>query len=84
MKLYCTLAFLTALACGHCSARSLTGIPYLHKQYKEIPAPLQKVFDDACQRGPADYWIWDGIHPTYSGHQLMADEWARVALGEGK
>jgi hypothetical protein len=22
------------------------------------------------------------IHPTYSGHQLMADEWERVVLGE--
>jgi hypothetical protein len=32
MKLYCTLAFLTALVCGRCSAQSPTGIPYLHKQ----------------------------------------------------
>ena len=32
MKLYCTLAFLTALACGRCSAQGPTGIPYLHKQ----------------------------------------------------
>jgi len=35
----------------------------------------QKCFDDACKRAPADYWIWDGIHPTYSGHQLLADTW---------
>ena len=39
---------------------------------------FQKVFDDACQRAPADYWIWDGVHPTYNGHQLMADEWERT------
>ncbi len=39
---------------------------------------FQKVFDEACKRAPADYWIWDGVHPTYSGHQLMADEWMRV------
>ena len=38
----------------------------------------QKIFDDACQRAPVEYWIWDGIHPTYAGHQLMADEWERV------
>ncbi len=38
----------------------------------------QSVFDAACQRAPADYWIWDGVHPTYSGHQLMADEWVRT------
>ena len=39
---------------------------------------LQKVFDDACQRGPIEYWIWDGIHPTYAGQQLVADEWMRT------
>jgi lysophospholipase L1-like esterase len=39
---------------------------------------FQKTFDDACQRAPAEYWIWDGVHPTYSGHQLMADEWVRT------
>ena len=36
---------------------------------------LQKVFDDASKRAPAQYWVWDAVHPTYSGHQLIADEW---------
>lgn len=39
---------------------------------------FQQVFDAAVKRAPAEYWIWDGVHPTYAGHQLMADEWARV------
>lgn len=39
---------------------------------------FQRVFDDAARRAPADYWIWDGVHPTYAGHQLMADEWVRT------
>ncbi len=39
---------------------------------------LQKVFDDACSRAPADDWIWDGVHPTYSGHELIAKEWIKV------
>jgi len=39
---------------------------------------FQRVFDDAAKRAPADYWIWDNVHPTYRGHQLMADEWERV------
>jgi lysophospholipase L1-like esterase len=39
---------------------------------------FQKVFDEAAKRAPADYWIWDSVHPTYRGHQLMADEWERV------
>jgi lysophospholipase L1-like esterase len=39
---------------------------------------FQPVFDEAVKRAPADYWIWDNVHPTYRGHQLMADEWERV------
>ena len=39
---------------------------------------LQRVFDEACQRAPAEYWVWDGVHPTYSGHQLVADEWVKA------
>ena len=39
---------------------------------------LQRVFDEACRRAPAEYWVWDGVHPTYSGHQLFADEWVKT------
>lgn len=39
---------------------------------------FQSAFDDACKLAPAEHWIWDGVHPTYSGHQIMADEWVRV------
>jgi len=39
---------------------------------------FQRIFDEAAKRAPADYWIWDRVHPTYRGHQLMADEWERV------
>lgn len=35
----------------------------------------QKAFDEACQRAPAEHWSWDGVHPTYAGHGLMAREW---------
>lgn len=39
---------------------------------------FQKMFDDARRQAPSAYWIWDGVHPTTAGHQLMADEWERV------
>lgn len=39
---------------------------------------FQHVFDEAVKLAPADYWIWDSVHPTYRGHQLMADEWERT------
>jgi lysophospholipase L1-like esterase len=37
--------------------------------------PCQQIFTEACKQAPADYWIWDGVHPTYRGHQLLADAW---------
>ncbi len=38
----------------------------------------QAIFDDALAHAPAAYWLWDGVHPTYAGHALMAREWLRV------
>ena len=50
----------------------------LAKKYQAAFVDFQTMFEAACKKAPADYWIWDGVHPTYSGHQLMADEWERV------
>lgn len=36
---------------------------------------LQEDFNKACIRAPADYWIWDGIHPMPAGHELIARKW---------
>jgi lysophospholipase L1-like esterase len=48
----------------------------LAAKYHAPVVHFRKAFDEANQRGtPADYWSWDGVHPTYSGSQLMADEW---------
>lgn len=45
---------------------------------------FQPVFDEAAKRAPPDYWVWDRVHPTYRGHQLMADEWERVVRAKWK
>ncbi len=50
----------------------------LAEKHKLPLVHFQRIFDEACQKAPADYWIWDGVHPTYRGHQLMADEWMKV------
>lgn len=42
--------------------------------------PLQSLFDDAAARFGPQYWCFDGIHPTHTGFQLLADEWLRVFL----
>jgi lysophospholipase L1-like esterase len=50
----------------------------LAAKYHAAFVPYQAMFDAALKRAPAEYWIWDGVHPTVAGHQLMADEWVRV------
>jgi lysophospholipase L1-like esterase len=49
----------------------------LSKEFKTIFVPLQKVFNDAVSRASNEYWMWDGIHPTYSGHELITKEWIK-------
>ena len=50
----------------------------LAKAHGAALVKYQRAFDEATKRAPADYWIWDGVHPTYRGHQVMADEWVRT------
>lgn len=38
----------------------------------------QRAFDEAMKLAPAEHWSWDGVHPTYAGHGLMAREWTRA------
>jgi lysophospholipase L1-like esterase len=50
----------------------------LAKKHGAAFVKFQTAFDEAVKRAPAEYWIWDGVHPTYRGHQIMADEWERT------
>ncbi len=53
-------------------------IEKLASKYHLPLVPYQAIFDEACEKAPADHWSWDGIHPTYAGHGLMAQEWLRT------
>ncbi len=37
----------------------------------------QKLFSEASQKRWIEYWIPEGVHPSYSGHSLMACEFLR-------
>ena len=50
----------------------------LATKYRAAFVRFQKVFDAARRRAPAEQWLYDGIHPTHAGHQIMADEWIRA------
>lgn len=55
-------------------------IERLAEKYHLAIVRYQDVFDEACKRAPADHWSWDGVHPTYAGHWLMAQAWLEAAL----
>lgn len=40
--------------------------------------PLQNKFDEACLKEQASYWLWDGVHPTAMGHNLIMKEWIKA------
>ena len=46
-------------------------------EYDAVFVGFQDIFNKACNRAPAAYWMWDGVHPTVAGHELMAREWLR-------
>lgn len=45
--------------------------------FNAVLVDYPKVFENAQQLVPIDYWIWDGVHPTAFGHELMAREWIK-------
>lgn len=47
----------------------------LSADYNTVFVEFQTAFNKALSKAPAEYWIWDGIHPMPAGHELMAIEW---------
>ncbi len=56
----------------------------LAKRHMATYVPLQRVFDEASTKAPWTHWIWDGVHPTAAGHQLIADAWERALAESGR
>lgn len=50
----------------------------LAQKYHAPVVHFERMFTEAFRRAPYSHWIWDGVHPTYSGQALMAHEWART------
>jgi lysophospholipase L1-like esterase len=49
----------------------------LAEKYNTIFVELQEPFIKACEKAPASYWIWDGVHPMPAGHELIARLWIK-------
>ncbi|TSD67059.1 SGNH/GDSL hydrolase family protein [Inquilinus sp. KBS0705] len=50
----------------------------LSEEFDAIFVDFQDEFNKALSKAPADYWIWDGVHPMPGGHELMARHWLKV------
>ena len=44
-------------------------------EYGAAFVPLQAMFDEYSRLVPAKELIWDGVHPTITGHELIARQW---------
>ena len=45
--------------------------------YNAVFVAFQQPFIEACKKAEAGFWIWDGVHPMPSGHELMARIWIK-------
>jgi lysophospholipase L1-like esterase len=55
----------------------------LAEEYRTGFVPYQKAMDEALDLAPADYWVYDGVHPTAAGHSLLARCWLETVTQGG-
>lgn len=48
------------------------------KEFNLKFVPLQSKFDEAEKLADSSYWLLDGVHPNYSGHEIIKREWIKV------
>ncbi|MFA6714150.1 MAG: SGNH/GDSL hydrolase family protein [Victivallaceae bacterium] len=70
---------------GAVSAEWLEEIEARRKIVKELAeefnfkfVPIQSILNEAVKKAPPKYWLWDGVHPSLAGHQLITDAWLKT------
>ena len=73
-----------ALKCGVVKKEWITEIngrrkvaAALAKEFNAVFIPFQAEFNKAAKLACPEYWLVDGVHPTYAGHTLMSDFWLK-------
>lgn len=55
----------------------------LAKKYGAVYVLTQEMYNAKIAEEPSPkYWIWDGVHPTYSGHWLLYEAWLKAVAEE--
>lgn len=49
----------------------------LAAEFNAILLDYQSLFDKIIKKPNLEYWIWDGIHPSVFGHEMMARLWIK-------
>lgn len=52
-------------------------------EFQAVHVPVQQRFNEAARRTGAAYWLWDGVHPTAAGHDLLAEAWLEAVKPYG-
>ncbi len=47
----------------------------LSEKFNTLYIPLNKIFQKLLKKASANYWTYDGIHPTPQGHYLISESW---------
>lgn len=50
----------------------------ISEKYNFAFVSLQKQFDELSKNTTTDYWLFDGVHPTAIGHELIKREWIKA------
>jgi len=53
-------------------------LPVIADDYGAAYVPLQERFNRLCKVREASYWLWDGVHPTAAGHEVIARQWVKA------
>ena len=63
----------------------LEAIPLIAEKVKKIAedygftfVPLREKFLENMKISKPEYFIWDGVHPTMTGHALIAEKWLKA------
>lgn len=51
--------------------------PAIAEDYGAVYVPLQQRFNELAEVREPSYWMWDGIHPTPAGHEIVSREWMK-------
>jgi len=50
----------------------------LAKKFDTLVIPLYEIFKQLLKIAPAEYWAFDGVHPTPQGHFVIAENWLKI------